>query len=115
MDIHNVKPLRILHDPPCDGHRKKQGLESFRSRRPIENVVEKPAFHLVAPLLELSRMVQHDSRGACFSLSWHANRNQYPQLSPSRDQASLNKFGVPQGCLIGTFFSPCARQQILET
>ena len=52
MDIHNVKSLRVFHYPLCYGHGKKKGLEPFRFRRPLKNIVEEPTFHVVPALLE---------------------------------------------------------------
>jgi len=115
MDIHNVKPLRVFHDPLCDGHGKKKSFEPLRFRWQLKNIVEEPTFHVVPTLLEFLRMVQHNSCGARFSLSWHANRNQYPQLSPSRNQTSLNQIVVLQGRLIGNLVFVCPRQQAFQT
>ena len=57
MDIHNIKPLRILQDPFRDRGGKKKGLESFRSWRPKENIVEKPTFNVVSAFLKFPCMI----------------------------------------------------------
>jgi len=83
VEIHDIILSRLAPNPRGNGGGKFQILEPRRPACRRQNIVEKPAVHVMAKSFKLFGVVEHHTRCARLALSTHPNGVQNLQQARS--------------------------------